>query len=525
MGLVKHVLDEYRTLLLDAGLLDVRCMDGLDRGLLHHTVELVSCDSTEVVAQTLFVCKGAAFKRAYLEDAVARGALAYVAEEPYADVGVPCLRVLDVRRAMALLAVAYYGDPSSRLPVIGITGTKGKSTTAYYLKSILDVHLASRGLPGSGIVSSIDTFDGVERFESHITTPEPIELERHFSHALQTGLGYLTMEVSSQALKYDRMDGVHLAVGAFLNIGYDHVSPAEHPSFEDYLASKLRIFEHTDNAVVNLDIQHVDEVLLAAARCPRLVTFSEVDRRATVYGSEVRKRGGDITFHVRTPRFSRDLRLTMPGLFNVGNALAAIAICEVLDIPADAIAAGLFAARVPGRMETYASADGAIVAIVDYAHNGLSFEKLFASVKAEYPGRPIAIVFGCPGGKAYDRRRDLSAIAGREADLVVLTEEDPGPENAADIARQMAEHVEGTGCPYAVRLDRGEAIAYAVAWAARRGRDARVTDDGAAEAVVLITGKGAETREHRGDEYVECPSDVDHAKRALGAYDGIGAGE
>ena len=127
---------------------------------------------------------------------------------------------------------------------MGITGTKGKSSTTYYLKYIFDEYLASKKKPESGVISSIDTYDGVERFESHLTTPEPLDLQRHFANAAAAGVEYLTMEVSSQALKYDRMDRVDLSAAVFLNIGYDHISPIEHPDFEDYFASKLKIFAH-----------------------------------------------------------------------------------------------------------------------------------------------------------------------------------------------------------------------------------------------------------------------------------------
>ena len=147
----------------------------------------------------------------------------------------------------------------------------------------------------------------------------------------------------------------------------------------------------------------------------------------------MRKRGNDILFRVRSRRFSREFRLTMPGLFNVENALAAIAVCEGLNIPERAVYVGLMKARVPGRMEVYTNADSHIVAIVDYAHNRMSFETLFRSVQTEYPGRRVVTVFGCPGKKALDRRRDLGEISGRCSDLVVLTEEDSGEEDTLSI--------------------------------------------------------------------------------------------
>lgn len=470
------------------------------------TVELVSCDSQNVVPGTLFLCKGAHFKAEYLRDAVSKGAMVYLAESPYADVVAPCVQVTSIRHAMAVLADYYYGHPSRKLNVIGITGTKGKSSTSYYLKYIFDEFMAATGGKESGVLGSIDTYDGVERFESHLTTPEPLDLERHFANAAQAGLDYLTMEVSSQALKYDRVYGVEFAAACFLNIGYDHISPIEHPDFEDYFHSKLRIFEQAAVGCVNLDMERAGEVLAAAKACQRVITFSQKDAGAAVFADQVRKNGNDILFRVKTPRYLRQFRLTMPGLFNVENALAAIAVCEALGIPEQHIYVGLQKARVPGRMEVYSNSDEKVTAIVDYAHNRLSFEKLFESTRAEYPGRRIVTVFGCPGKKALDRRRDLGEISGRYSDLVILTEEDSGEEDTEDICRQIAVHVEAQGCQYSIQPDRGEAIRQAIL--------------GCEEpTVILITGKGAETRQKRGIEYIDCPSDVEYTRDFLHEYD------
>ena len=505
MSLPKRPLGDYWQLLQAHHLLATD--QSLPTPLLARPVALVSCDSQAVTPDTLFIVKGAHFKGQYLADAVAKGAFLYLAEAPLPQgEGAAFLPVTDVRKAMALLADFYYDHPSRKLQVVGITGTKGKSSTTYYLKYIFDEYLAARKHPESGVISSIDTYDGRERFESHLTTPEPLDLERHFHNAVEAGLDYMTMEVSSQALKYDRMVGVELAAAVFLNIGYDHISPIEHPDFEDYFAAKLRIFEHSKLACVNLDSDEVQRVLNAAADVPRIITFSEQDPAATVFASSVKKEGQDILFRVKTPRFNRAFRLTMPGLFNVQNALAAIAVCEGLGIPEQCIYVGLMKARVPGRMEVYNNANGKVTAIVDYAHNRLSFQKLFESVKAEYPGRRVVIVFGCPGKKALDRRKDLSEIAAKYADLVVLTEEDAGEEPVLDICREMAAHVENVGCDYSIEPDRGEAIRMAVMSSDR-------------PTVILITGKGAETRQKRGTAYIDCISDVEYAKTSLHAYD------
>ncbi len=498
-----YPLGEYCALLEDRELLAAP----LPALPIDRTVELVSCNSQDVIPGTLFLCKGAHFKADYLAQAKEKGAVAYLSEIPYPQVDLPCILVSDMRLVLAPVADKYYNHPSAALDVIGITGTKGKSSTTYYLKYILDEYLAETDRGESGVISSIDTYDGKERFESHLTTPEPLDLQRHFANAVEAGIPYLTMEVSSQALKYHRTLGTRFAAACFLNIGTDHISPIEHPDFEDYFTSKLKIFAQAQVSCVNLDCDHADRVLAAAqASGSQVITFSQKDPQADIYASQVRKEGGDILFRVKSRRFLREFRLTMPGLFNVENALAAIAVCQGLNIPERCIYVGLMKARVPGRMEVYSNADETVTAIVDYAHNRMSFETLFRSVKAEYPGRRIVTVFGCPGKKALDRRKDLGEVSGQNSDLVILTEEDSGEEDTLSICREIAGHVEGQGCQYSIEPNRGEAIRQAIL--------------GCRQAtVILITGKGAETRQKRGIEYIDCPSDVDYVHTFLQEYD------
>ena len=503
MESITYTLRDYIDLLADKGIVAARPAGAVEE----QTVSLVSYDSRNVIPGTLFICKGAHFKPEFLQMAKDKGAMAYVSLTPYPEVDLPCIQVTDLRLAIAPLADRFYGHPSGKLNVIGITGTKGKSSTTYYLKYILDEYMSGEGKGPSGVISSIDTYDGVDKFESHLTTPEPLELQRHFANGVSAGMEYMTMEVSSQALKYHRTLCADFAAACFLNIGNDHISPIEHPDFEDYFASKLKIFDQAGVCCVNLDCDHAAEVLAAARASGKPVfTFSQKDGEADVYASQVRKRGNDILFRVRTRRYLREFRLTMPGLFNVENALAAIAVCEGLQIPEQYIYTGLMKARVPGRMEVYSNADETVTAIVDYAHNRMSFETLFRSVKAEYPGRRIVTVFGCPGKKAFDRRRDLGEVSGAGSDLVILTEEDSGEEDTLSICREIAQYVAAQGCEYSIEPNRGEAIRQAIL--------------GCREpSVLLITGKGAETRQKRGIEYIETPSDVDYVHTYLQEYD------
>ena len=495
----KYTLKEYLQLLKEADLVIDFDLKGADETV----IQYLTYNSKAAVKDTFFICKGATFKEEYLLDAVNRGACAYVSEKPYSKADdIPYIIVKDIRLAMPPLADKYNNSPWKKLKLTGFGGTKGKSTSAYYMKAIVDDFMSATGGKRSAIISSVATYDGVVDKESHITTPEVVELQEHFSNAVKSGITFAEMEVSSQALKYNRIDNITLDVGVFLNISEDHISPIEHPDFDDYFSSKLKIFDHCKNAVVNMDADFAEKIIESSSVCENIYTISAKNPEADFYAYDITKDGIETVFMVKGPGFDEKFALTMPGLFNIENALAAIAAATFLEIPMQYIKSGLYRARTSGRMELFISRDKKIIAIVDYAHNKLSFEKLFASTKKEYPEYDIVSVFGCPGGKAFNRRKDLGLIAGAYSKYVYLVAEDPGNEPYEKIADEIAVYLEEQDCPYEFIEDRGEAIKVAI-------------DNTKVKTVLLITGKGNETRQKYGNSYIECRSDVDYVKEYL----------
>lgn len=470
-------------------------------------INLLSYNSKEIKENTLFVCKGMTFKKEYLQDAIALGAIAYVSEKKL-DVNIPCILVKNCYIALAILSDMYFNYPSNEINTIGITGTKGKSTTAYYIKYILDEYMKSKNKNETAIISSIDTIDGVIKEESHITTPESYEIEKHFRNAVNSDMENVVMEVSSQSLKMGRVHAINFDVGVFLNISEDHISPIEHKDFNDYFESKLKIFKCSKTACVNLDSDFSDIIIKRASESQKVITFSKNNSNADIYAYNVKKVKDSILFMVKTPKYEKEFELTMPGLFNVENALAAISVCYSLNIPQEYIYEGLKIARSSGRMELYSTKDRNILALVDYAHNKLSFEKLFESTKEEYPDRKILILFGCPGKKALLRRKDLGTIAGKYADKVYLTAEDPGAEPVKDICNDIANYVSKYTSNYEIIEDREEAIKKAILTAPDNS-------------IILLTGKGNETRQKYGTEYIPCLSDVECVKKYFEEYDNM----
>jgi len=517
-------------------------------------------DSREVTPGTLFVAKGAHFDPNYLLAAFKKGAVAYVSETDYTrwflenapdlSMEMPFVRVTDIRRAMPVLAKLFYGEPETELKTVGITGTKGKSTVTYYVRSIFDAWMAAEGKKPSAVISGIDTYDGVIDEESHMTTPESFEIYRHFRNAVDSGIETLEMEISSQALKYHRTLGIQYSVGVFMNIGTDHISPIEHPDFEDYYASKLLIFRQCDTAVVNLIPEHADRTLETALGSPakRVIAFGFTDlpkeTESSVSTEEVRLRfaaceskangkklelltgrnlraeGDTVSFDLEWKGETTPILLTMPGLFNGENALAAAAACLAVGCPPEFVRKGLETAHVPGRMEPFRAKDGTLV-LVDYAHNQMSFEKLYGSIRRDNPDARIVGIYGCPGRHAYARRTELAEVAAKYADKIYITEEDYGEDDLADISRTIAETAAKNGLAYEIIDDREEALRAALEEAAIYAKGEGTAPDGFRRSgepkrtIILFTGKGRETREKRGREFVPVESDVAIVERLI----------
>lgn len=470
-------------------------------------------DSREVEPGNIFVCKGELFELRFLTLALKAGATCYLCDEEHAGElaqiapEVPALVTNDIRRAMSIVAREAWGNPDREMEIIAITGTKGKTTVAYMIRSILDGgHPRSR----AAIMGTIEKFDGVEEYASRQTTPEAPELWRHLRHAADSGLT-MVMEASSQGLKHERMDGLSVSCGIFLNIGEDHISAIEHPNFEDYFASKLLLFDHCEHAIVNMETDHLDEVLAAAhERAADVVTCSTTRNNADFFATDIRtSEHGGIVCTVHTPVWTGEIELAMPGAFNVQNALVAIAATQRLGIGYEQTRAALAECRVPGRMELYSTVDGRVLGLVDFAHNPLSFEAVLSSMHEAYPGRKIVALYGIVGGKAYDRRPGMAAAAHAWCDYVILTEDDPGPEDPLALAREVEPMLLDT--PHEIIIQRSDAI--------RRAFEVAEEITGEGGVAVCALGKGDETDTVIGGKCVPYETDAYFVRQGIAAYD------
>lgn len=472
-------------------------------------VHWVTCDSREVSENTVFICKGAAFRREYLKDAANKGCIAYISEIPYEiQEGIGGWIVHDIRKVMAVISAVFFGYEPGCPVLTGITGTKGKTTTAWYLKAMLDAWQTKQGNPKTGLISTVANYDGIQYRDAVMTTPEAPILHEILANTKKSGLSHVTMEVSSQALKYRRVQELKFQVGIFLNISEDHISPHEHEDFQDYFSSKLSIFRQTETACVNLDSDYAEQIMKAARKSGRIITFGQhplADLRCCNIHTEY----GKITFDVVCDRFEERFSLGMRGKFNIENAMAAIAAGYALHVPVSCMQEALASVHVPGRMETFFSIDGKICGIVDFAHNRLSFEKIYDAVFQEYPSYSnIITVFGCPGDKAFNRRKELGILAGLFSDYVWITSDDPGMEGEEVISAEIRKYVERIGCACSCVKERQEAVRKAVAMAAgTKGKT-----------LILLLGRGTERYQKIGKKSYQYPTDACLMEEALDEY-------
>lgn len=446
--------------------------------------ELVN-DSRKVCPGSVFVCISGAVVDGhdFISDVVEKGAAAVIVER---DVAAPehvtVIRVEDTRYALALTSAAYFGYPADELKVIGITGTKGKTTTTYMVKAILE------GVGHKvGLIGTIEAIIGDEVIPAKNTTPESFTIHQYFRKMVDAGCDAVVMEVSSQGLMLHRTAGIPFEIGIFTNLGEDHIGPNEHKDFEDYKRCKGLLFQQCKIGIANVDDAHFADVFKNATCQVETFGFSEIaNLRANE--TELVSRPGYLGVAYRVSGLMNfDVEIDVPGKFSVYNSLTAIAVCRHFDVPVEKIQAALKVAKVKGRIEMVKVSDD-FTLMIDYAHNAMSLESLLTTLKEYHPKRLVCL-FGCGGNRAKSRRFEMGEVSGNLADLTIITSDNPRFEEPQEIINDIKTGIQKTSGAYVEIIDRKEAIRYAM-------------ENGQVGDVIVLAGKGHEDyQEIKGVKY------------------------
>lgn len=457
------------------------------KGTVEKEVTKVIYDSRKIEEGCLFICiKGANFNgHDFAKEACEKKAACIVVCE---DVETPegsettVIRVEDTRYAMAFISAAYFNHPAKELKVIGITGTKGKTTTTYLVKSILE-----QAGHKVGLIGTIETIIGDTHIHANNTTPESYILQETFRKMVDAGLDSVVMEVSSQGLMLHRTQGFLFDYGIFTNLEPDHIGPNEHSSFEDYMACKGLLFKQCKVGIVNADDKHCKEVTVGHT-C-ELLTYgmnTEADYKASDMTLERESGHIGVSFTVKG-RTNMQVMIPTPGRFSVYNALTAIAICDQFKTNQEAVKNALAGAKVKGRIELVKVSDE-FTLMIDYAHNAMALESLLGTLK-EYEPKRLVSVFGCGGNRSRQRRFEMGEVSGRLADLTIITSDNPRFEEPAAIMDDIETGIKKTSGNYIKIEDRKEAIRYAIV-------------NGQPGDIIVLAGKGHEDyQEIKGVKY------------------------
>ena len=462
--------------------LDYEVLQGSDE---IEITEFTNDSRKEMHEGSAFVCiKGAVFDgHDYVADMAAKGASAVIVERDVeAPEGLTVIKVADTRYAQALASAAYFGYPADELKVIGITGTKGKTTTTYMVKSILE------GVGHKvGLIGTIESIIGDEVIPSKNTTPESFTIHEYFRKMVDAGCDCVVMEVSSQGLMLHRTAGIPFEIGIFTNLGEDHIGPNEHADFEDYKRCKGLLFKQCKLGIANIDDTHFEDVFKEATCKIETFGFSETaDLRATDV-KLVSTPGHLGVAYKASGLMNFDVEIDIPGTFSVYNSLTAIAVCSHFDVPAEKITAALKVAKVKGRIEMIKVSED-FTLMIDYAHNAMSLESLLTTLK-EYNPKRLVCLFGCGGNRSKTRRYEMGEVSGNLADLTIITSDNPRFEEPQDIINDIKIGIGKTVGEYVEIIDRKEAIRYAI-------DEAQVGD------VIVLAGKGHEDyQEIKGVKY------------------------
>ena len=423
----------------------------------------------------------------YINDAIKAGAKVIMVEEG-ADLkgvelpeDVTLIMAKDTREALAICSCNFYGNPSKKFRLIGVTGTKGKTTTTFMIKEILE-----KAGYKVGLIGTIATYiNGKMISESSRTTPESIELQKTFAQMVEAGVEYVGMEVSSQSLKLHRVDGCTFDMVLFTNFSEDHISEKEHPDMKDYFESKLKLFKMCDNGIINVDDIQVSKV-------PKLFPNSNImtygiDNYCEVLAKDITITNSYVDFRVKVSDRNERVKVDIPGRFSVYNALAAICVAKKLGISSDKVIEALAEIKVPGRSEMVPNKKE-IPIMIDYAHSPESLQNILSAVKSYTRGKVIS-VFGCGGDRDKTKRPIMGEISGRIADFTFITSDNPRTENPEEIVKEIEEGIKKTKGNYKVVVDRTEAIKEAINMATKLD-------------IIVLAGKGHEPyQEINGEKF------------------------
>lgn len=448
---------------------------GLDiveyKGNMEAEIGGIAYDSRKVRDGSVFVCiEGFKFDgHDYISAAIENGAKVLLVQKQadYPD-GITVIRVEDTRYALAYISDVFYNHPSSKFNLVGVTGTKGKTTTTFMIKSVLEVE--SRKV---GLIGTIANYIGNEVIPTQRTTPESYDLQALFSDMVEKKVDSVVMEVSSHALELHRVSCCDYDIGIFTNLSQDHLD--FHETFENYLNAKIKLFKMCKKGLVNIDNDYGKEVV-KKAEC-ELYTYG-IESDTDIKASDIKKFPNSVEFHVKTPWSSGNIRVNIPGTFTIYNALAAIGACSLMGIPFESIKKGLENVSVPGRAEVvYTGPDYTV--LIDYAHSPDSLENILTTLKSYCPGRLVSL-FGCGGDRDRTKRPIMGEISGRIADFTIITSDNPRTEEPEAIIRDIEAGTKKTKAEYVTIIERREAIKYALV-------NAKPKD------VIVLAGKGHET--------------------------------
>lgn len=455
-------------------------LEGLKvRGDIEIEINGIESNSREIKKDYLFIAiKGFDTDgHRYCSNAIENGATAVIVEEG-CDLkalaipeGITIIMAKNTREALAICSANFYGNPSRKFKLIGVTGTKGKTTTTFMIKEILE-----KAGKKVGLIGTIATYmNGKKVKDSDRTTPESLELQREFAQMAEAGVEAVVMEVSSQSLKLHRVDGCEFDIVLFTNFSEDHISPKEHPDMEDYFNSKLKLFKMCKTGIVNADD-------LYGAKIPRLfpdnnITTYGIDNFANVLAKDITITNSYVDFKVKITDRNERVKTGIPGRFSVYNSLAAICVAQKFGISPEVVKEALMEVRVPGRSELVNN-KREIPIMIDYAHSPESLQNILQAVKSYTRGKVIS-VFGCGGDRDSGKRPIMGEISGRIADFTFITSDNPRTEEPEKIICQIEEGMKKTKGKYKVIVDRTEAIKEAIQMATKRD-------------IIVLAGKGHE---------------------------------